>query len=153
MFPPFFVEGTKKIYGYNFVAALNLDQWKTFSENHKPIRAWLWLVYKFTDNSCHSRLFSDFIQTEKRYPTSLDKIIILTWKLLDISSQTLSCKLNSQGSYSLQISHICRCFCNITHIFLKVVFKNVINDSFIWLVDGYWLLYHPNIENMVSSTI
>ena len=25
--------------------ALNFDQWKTFSENYKPIRVWLWLVY------------------------------------------------------------------------------------------------------------
>ena len=27
--------------------ALNFDQWKTFSENFKPMRVWLWLVYKF----------------------------------------------------------------------------------------------------------
>ena len=26
--------------------ALNFDQWKTFSENYKPMRVWLWLVYK-----------------------------------------------------------------------------------------------------------
>ena len=26
--------------------ALNLDQWKTFSENNNPMRVWLWLVYK-----------------------------------------------------------------------------------------------------------
>ena len=24
--------------------ALNIDQWKTFSENYKPMRVWLWLV-------------------------------------------------------------------------------------------------------------
>ena len=30
--------------------ALNFDQWKTFSENYKPMRVWLWLVYKFTEN-------------------------------------------------------------------------------------------------------
>ena len=65
---------------------LNFDQWKTFSENYKPIRVWLWFVYKFTENNCHSQLFSQFIQTQKRYPTSLDKIRILTWKLLVISS-------------------------------------------------------------------
>ena len=30
--------------------ALNFDQWKTFSKNYKPMRVWLWLVYKFTEN-------------------------------------------------------------------------------------------------------
>ena len=54
--------------------ALNFDQWKTFSGNYKPIRVWLWLVHKFTENNCRSRLFSKFIQTQKRYPTSLDKL-------------------------------------------------------------------------------
>ena len=66
--------------------ALNFDQWKTFSENYKPMRVWLWLVNKFTENCQIYRLFSEFIQTQKRYPTSLDKIRILTWKLLVISS-------------------------------------------------------------------
>ena len=28
--------------------ALNFDQWKTFAENYKPMRVWLWFVYKFT---------------------------------------------------------------------------------------------------------
>ena len=59
--------------------ALNFDQWNTFSENYQPMRVWLWLVYKFTENYCHLRLFSEFIQTQKRYPTSLDKIHNLTW--------------------------------------------------------------------------
>ena len=31
-----------------------------------------------TENYCRLRLFSKFIQTQKRYPTSLDKIRILT---------------------------------------------------------------------------
>ena len=65
---------------------LNFHQWKTFSENCQPMRVCLWFVYKFTENFCHSRLFSEFIQTQKRYPTSLDKLHILTWKLLVISS-------------------------------------------------------------------
>ena len=30
--------------------AVNFGQWKTFSENYKPMRVWLWLVYKFTEN-------------------------------------------------------------------------------------------------------
>ena len=66
--------------------ALNFDQWKTFSENYKPMRVWLWLVYKFTENCQIYRLFSDHIQTQKRYPTSLDKTRILSWKQLVISS-------------------------------------------------------------------
>ena len=32
--------------------AFNFDQWKTFSKNYKPMRVWLWLVYKFTENYC-----------------------------------------------------------------------------------------------------
>ena len=50
--------------------ALYFDQWKTFSENYKPMRVWFWLVYKFTENYRRSWLFSEFIQTQKRYPTS-----------------------------------------------------------------------------------
>ena len=45
--------------------ALIFDQWKTFSENYKPMRVWLWLVYKCTNNFCRSRLFSEFIQTQR----------------------------------------------------------------------------------------
>ena len=74
---------------------LNFDQWQTPSKNYKPMRFWLWFIYKFTENHCRLRLFSEFIQTQKRYPTSLDKIRILTWKLLVISSWNFSCELNS----------------------------------------------------------
>ena len=66
--------------------ALNFDQWKTFSENYRPMRDLLWLVYKFTKNYCCLQLISEFIQTEKSYPTSLDKVSVLTWKLLITSS-------------------------------------------------------------------
>ena len=51
--------------------ALNFDQWKTFSENHKPMRVWLWLVHKFTENYIVPH---DISQTQKRYPTSLSKM-------------------------------------------------------------------------------
>ena len=54
----------------SYKCAFNFDQWKAFSENYKPMRVWLWLVYKFTENYCHSRLFSEFIQTQKKYPIS-----------------------------------------------------------------------------------
>ena len=67
--------------------ALNFNQWKSFCETYEPMRVWLWLAYKFTENYCRVQLFSKFIQTQKRYPTSLDKIHILTWRLLVISSQ------------------------------------------------------------------
>ena len=66
--------------------ALNFDHRKTFSENYKSVRVWLWLAYKFTKNYCCLWLLSKFIQTQMRYPTSIDKILILTWKLLVISS-------------------------------------------------------------------
>ena len=75
--------------------ALNFDQSKTFSENYEPMRVWLWFVYKFTKNYQIYRLFSKFIQTKKRYPTSLDKIRILTRKLSAISNKHFSCELSS----------------------------------------------------------
>ena len=65
---------------------LNFDWWKKISENYKPVGVWLWLAYKFTKNYCCLWLFSKFFQTQKRYPTSSDKIRILTWKLFVISS-------------------------------------------------------------------
>ena len=50
---------------------LNFDQWKK--------RVWFWLFYraKFTENNCLLWLFSKFIETQKRYTISLDKISIL----------------------------------------------------------------------------
>ena len=80
---------------------LNFDQWKAFFENYKPIKVWLLLVYKITEDNCRLQLFSEFIQTQNSYPTSLDKISILTWKLLVISSQNFSCELNFERTYSL----------------------------------------------------
>ena len=41
---------------------------------------------KFTKNCQIYQHFPEFIQTKNRYPTSLDKICILTQKLLVISS-------------------------------------------------------------------
>ena len=48
---------------------LNFDQSKTFSENYMSIKVWLWLVYKISKNNC---------QTQERYTTFLDKIIMVT---------------------------------------------------------------------------
>ena len=42
------------------------------------MRVWLWLTYKFINNCQIYQLFSEFIQTQKRYPTSLDKMGTLT---------------------------------------------------------------------------
>ena len=77
-------EKTPKTKNILLKRALSFDQWKKYSENYQPIRDRLRLVYKFTENYCRLRLFSKFIQTQKRYPTSLDKIRILPWKLLII---------------------------------------------------------------------
>ena len=40
---------------------------KNIFENYKPMRVWHWRVYKFTENYCCLRLFSEFIQTQKKY--------------------------------------------------------------------------------------
>ena len=68
------------------------------------MRVWLWLVYKFIDNCQIERLFSEFIQTQKRYPTSLDKMGILTLKLLVTSSYDLT----PRDLTPYKMSHICR---------------------------------------------
>ena len=59
--------------------ALHFDQWKTFSVNYKSMKelGYGWFT-KFIENYCHLRLLSEFIQTQKRYPTTTDKIVILT---------------------------------------------------------------------------
>ena len=46
---------------------LKFGQWKTFSEHYKPIRVWLWFVYKITENNRRLRLFIEFIQTQKTW--------------------------------------------------------------------------------------
>ena len=74
---------------------------KNIFENYEPMRVWLWVVYKSAENFCRFRLFAELIQTQKRYSTSLDKVRILTWKLL-ISSENFSFELNSLRTYSLQ---------------------------------------------------
>ena len=43
----------------------------------KPIKAWLWLAEKITENSYCLQLFTKFTETQKRYPTSLDEASIL----------------------------------------------------------------------------
>ena len=43
---------------------------KNISENYNPIRVWLWIAYKFIENNCRLQVFSEDIQTQKRYPIS-----------------------------------------------------------------------------------
>ena len=74
----------KRIFHVNVLLILIHE--KHFPENYVPITVWLWF-YKSTENNCHLQLLTEFIQAKKRYPTSLDKISILTWRLLVISSQ------------------------------------------------------------------
>ena len=44
---------------------LTFEQWNIFHENYKLKTVWLWLLYKITENICHSRLFPKFTQTKK----------------------------------------------------------------------------------------
>ena len=53
---------------------LNFDRWKAPFENYMPIKVWFRIVYKITKNICRSRLLTKFVQTQKRYLTSLNKI-------------------------------------------------------------------------------
>ena len=69
---------------------LNLDERKALSENFKPKRVWWWFVYKIIENNCCWRLFAEFIQTQKRHPTSFDKG-------------------ESREPFPCEISHICPC--------------------------------------------
>ena len=64
-----------------YKSTLNFSQWKTVSENHKPISVWLLLVYKINGNNCRLGLFTEFIWTPKTYPTSLDNISITAQKM------------------------------------------------------------------------
>ena len=41
---------------------LNFDQLRIFPDNYKPLRVWLWLVYKFTENYCRLQTCSEFFQ-------------------------------------------------------------------------------------------
>ena len=51
---------------------LNFDQWKTISRIYKPIRFWLWFVYKNTEKNYRS------FKSQKRYFVCSDKIKVLT---------------------------------------------------------------------------
>ena len=80
-------------------SALNFDQWETLSKNYNSIRVF---VYKIRENNCHLRYFAEFMQTQKTYTTSIDKISTLTWILLAMSNQKYSDELNFSVTYSLR---------------------------------------------------
>ena len=58
-------------------------------------------LQNYQENCC-SRHFTEIIQTQKSYPTYLDKISILTEILLVIPSQNFSSELNSLRAYSMR---------------------------------------------------
>ena len=70
--------------------ALNVNQWKTFSKIYKPIRFGLTLIDKITHCNCFLWQSLEFIQTQNRHPTSLDKTSIRTGRILLTSSQKVS---------------------------------------------------------------
>ena len=134
-------------------------------EANKSLRCF---IYKINESNCCSRLFAKFIQTQKSYPTSLDKMRILTWRLLVISSQFFSCELTSQNLTPFEISHICHGGFNlcdainlknqrgIQHCFLKLgelpwnvrrTFKNNLHVRILpylddWLAKLIWTIRH-----------
>ena len=63
---------------------------KHFLNTISQIRVWLRLIYKITEDNCRAQLFTKFIQTDNSSSAFLDKISILTWRLLEdwhLSSQ------------------------------------------------------------------
>ena len=56
---------------------LNFYQWKTFSEKCKLIGVRLWIALRITKKNC-LLLVTEFVQTQERYPTSFEKINIVT---------------------------------------------------------------------------
>ena len=59
-------------------------------------------VYNVTKNNSCSQLFSKFIQSQKRYLTSLDKSSVPPWRSIVESSQAFCSELNTSRIYSLQ---------------------------------------------------
>ena len=50
-------------------STLKFDQWKTFSENYKLVKVWLWFVYIINEKNFRLVLFT------KRNRTSLNKSV------------------------------------------------------------------------------
>ena len=58
--------------------------WKAFSENSRPIMVCYGLFTKIPKLIVVHDFFGEFIQTQERYPTYINKMSILTWRLLVI---------------------------------------------------------------------
>ena len=86
----------------------------------EPVRVYLWLVYKITENNCCSQLFTELIQTLKKYRTSLDKIKIFT------SSQKLPRELIPS-----ETSHICRCGFKMRNVYYFSKIPGIVQRCFI----------------------
>ena len=105
------IKRTSKVQEKNmsFQRALNFDQWKIFSENYKPMRVLLWLVYKFTENCQIYRLFLrvhsrskkvSYISWHNRYPNLKTTCHIKLFFFVNLAPKELT---------PSKISHICRC--------------------------------------------
>ena len=124
------------------------------------MRVWLWLVYKFTENYCRLRLLSEFIQTQKRYPTSLDKIRILTWKLIAYHAKIFRVNLTPSEFTPCKIPHICRCALSMQDLLVDTrhypanirLDEYVLKKSFLFVFktrldeDEYVLINHTSSE-------
>ena len=119
------------------------------------MRVWLWLVYKFTKNCQIYWLFSEFIQTKKRYPTSLDKIHIQntyqnTYQLgnyLSYQAKIFLMNLTPKELTCCKISNICHCaFKPRSHdIFFSWTFDLRFINSNRYLLFGVFFLPHHRL--------
>ena len=89
----------KRIRHVNVLWTLTYD---TYFAKTITIKGLIMDCLQITENNCRKRLFTKFIQTQKKYPAPMDKISILTWRLFVILSQNFSCERNSSRTYSLQ---------------------------------------------------
>ena len=67
------------------------------------MRAWLWLDY------CRLRLFFEFIQTQKRYPTSIENVGIQLKNYLSHQAKIFHVNWTYWELTRCKVSHICRC--------------------------------------------
>ena len=76
----------KWIFHLNLLWVLTSDNYFPIIMSQQEFEYDLFAQLPMKDN-CRSQLFIKFIRTQKRHPTSLDEIAMLTWRLLLILSQ------------------------------------------------------------------
>ena len=87
-----------------------------------------------------SEFMSSFMSSFKRYPTSLEKISILTWRLLVMSSQKFSCKLNFSRLISAKYFISATAALKVISTQKMIIFENVVFEAqFI----SSWYSYAP----------